>query len=811
MKNNIAEVAVDLPFEKSYNVYDYKIPVSMLDEISPGIRVIVPFSGRRREGYVVKLKSSTSVETKHILACIDDYPLFSQEMIDLACWMSEKYMCALSKTLQCMIPSGIKYKFRKKIRLVKEYQTSNLGHLQKKIVDLLKKNRGEMYYSKLLEVMEHSNVYASLKGLYEKKIIEYEKEIVSGIKPRTIKVVEPVEGLPDDIVKKLSKKLQEVLQIIRTAGGISIRQIADSLDENYSTVYSRVKKLMDKKLVKYNYMEVFRNPASCIAEAGVVSPFTLTEEQENVLKLIRRVLNSKGKKKGILVHGVTGSGKTEVYLRAVEMVLQQKKGAIVLVPEISLTSQMIKDFVRRFGKRVALLHSKLSKGERFDEWRKIKQGKADIVLGTRSAVFAPMDNIGIIIIDEEHENTYKQEENPKYHAREVAEKRCADNNALLVLGSATPSIETYYRAQKGYYHLVEMKKRIKNRPLPPVEIVDMRQELKEGNKSIFSRSLYRAMVETLDRGDQVILFLNRRGFSTFVLCRECGLVLKCPQCDISLTFHFDSNMLKCHYCGYFEKTPDICPNCSSIYIRFFGIGTQKVEQLVKRLFRGAVVHRMDVDSTTRKGSHESILNRFNNGDIDVLIGTQMVAKGLDNPRVGLVGVITADTSLNLPDFRAGERTFQLATQVAGRTGRGQRPGRVILQTYNPEHYALKYAAEHNYLAFYKKEINLRKQFKYPPFCSLVNIIFSGSDENNTARRAQTFAQSIFEVLPKSWALLGPSPAPISKIKGNFRWQVILKGEDINKIIPLLTSKYFRYKNENDDVKISVDLNPYFML
>jgi primosomal protein N' (replication factor Y) len=356
-----------------------------------------------------------------------------------------------------------------------------------------------------------------------------------------------------------------------------------------------------------------------------------------------------------------------------------------------------------------------------------------------------------------------------------------------------------------------MRKRIKNRPLPPVEIVDMRRELKEGNKSIFSRSLYRAMKETLDRGEQVILFLNRRGFSTFVLCRECGLVLKCPQCDISLTFHFDSNVLKCHYCGYFKKTPDVCPNCSSIYIRFFGIGTQKVEQLVKRLFRGASVHRMDVDSTTRKGSHESILNRFSNGDIDVLVGTQMVAKGLDNPRVGLVGVITADTSLNLPDFRAGERTFQLATQVAGRTGRGHRPGRVILQTYNPEHYALKCAAEHNYMAFYKEEINLRKQFQYPPFWSLVNIIFSGSDENNTARRAQAFAQNILGALPRSWALLGPSPAPISKIKGNFRWQIILKGKDVNKIIPLLTSEYFKYKNENDDVKISIDLNPYFML
>jgi replication restart DNA helicase PriA len=422
-------------------------------------------------------------------------------------------------------------------------------------------------------------------------------------------------------------------------------------------------------------------------------------------------------------------------MRAIEAVLARGRSAIVLVPEIALTPQLAGTFHERFGSRVALLHSRLSAGERYDEWRRVERGEARVVVGARSAVFAPARNLGLVVVDEEHENSYKQEESPRYHAREVACERARVAGCVCVLGSATPSVESFYRARTGEYDYIALTTRVEMRPLPSVEVVDMREELARGNRSIFSRALARAIRERLARREQVILFLNRRGHSTFVLCRECGHALRCPECDVALTYHAEEGRMRCHYCDHEEAVPDTCPKCGSSYIKYFGAGTERIEREVMRVFPQARVVRMDLDTTRTKRAHENIVNMFRGGEYDILVGTQMVAKGHDFPRVTLVGVVSADTCLNLPDYKAGERTFQLLTQVAGRAGRGERPGQVIIQTYAPDHYAVQRARDHDYLGFYEEEIRARRDLLYPPFVHLVLVVVSGEDPRDVERYA----------------------------------------------------------------------------
>lgn len=535
----------------------------------------------------------------------------------------------------------------------------------------------------------------------------------------------------------------------------------------------------------------------------------LNEEQQYA---VNKIID--GENSSYMLHGVTGSGKTEIYMHLVSRMLKEERQTIILVPEISLTPQMVERFKGRFGRDIAVFHSKLSEGERFDEWLRVKNGKVKIAIGARSAIFLPFNNLGLIVIDEEHEGSYKSDSNPKYDAREIAEFKRNISNCKIVLGSATPSIETYYRCGQREIELIEIINRADNSLMPKAEIIDMRDELVNNNKSIFSRRLYNGIRESLSKKEQIILFLNRRGFSTFVSCRKCGFVFKCINCDISMTYHIDGNYLSCHYCGNKEKAKSNCPKCGSNYVKYFGVGTEKVETEIKRLFPEANVLRMDFDTTRKKNSYEEIYRSFKEGSANILIGTQMVAKGLDFPNVTLVGVLAADLSLNLPDFKSSERTFQLLTQVSGRAGRGKKPGNVIIQTYSPEHFSITHALNSDYKGFYDKEICIRKDMYYPPFSKLLLLNFSSKNESLLIKSVQEIGIKLKAFIKNSDTIdiLGPCPCSISKIKEMYRWQIILKGEfelefahEVRNII------YDMSKEIYNEVKVSIDINPNSLL
>lgn len=502
----------------------------------------------------------------------------------------------------------------------------------------------------------------------------------------------------------------------------------------------------------------------------------LTDQQREALKKIEEPVES-GRHGRFLIHGVTGSGKTEIYIRAAEKVISKGRSVIVLVPEISLTDQIIDRFIGRFGSSaVAVLHSRLTAGERYDQWMKIRSGEVQIAIGARSAVFAPFEDIGLIVMDEEHESTYKSDHTPKYDTVEVALKRCQDHKGILILGSATPSVVTYSRAMEGIYSLTELSERYNRVNLPSVELVDMREELKKGNRSVISDKLREEMGSKLERGLQVILFLNRRGYSTFVSCRECGYVARCPECGLPLTYHKEEDSIVCHYCGRRMKAPSVCPQCGSRYIKYFGSGTEKAEETVAQMFEGYEAERVDTDSIRRKGELERKLRSFANGRTKILIGTQLIAKGLDFKNVGLVGILSADIALNIPDFRSPERTFQLITQAAGRAGRGDEEGRVIIQTYQPEHYAVRFAAEQDYAGFYETEIGFRKYMNYPPFSDMFQVIFSSEDAKEAERGADKWYEFVRNALPPDERsnVFTPQEAYMGRIKDTYRYSMLIK-------------------------------------
>ena len=611
--------------------------------------------------------------------------------------------------------------------------------------------------------------------------------------------------------KKVIVLKNEDLSNIKNPDGY--KKIVEFFKTN-SGKYTKSELINEHSISQYKLNKLIENEVLSIEEESVFryndrvynkdSAKTLTIEQENI---IREYINSDDKM--FLLKGVTGSGKTEVYMKLVERVLLEGKSAIILVPEIALTPQMIERFKGRFGVNVALFHSKLSDGERFDEWFRVKEGKAKVIVGARSAIFLPAKNLGLIIIDEEHENTYKSEQNPKYQTKEVAEYLSELKGCKVILGSATPSIETYYRALTGEMKLLELNSRVDNKAMPPMKVIDMRNELKGGNKSLFSRELFIAIQERLKRKEQIILFLNRRGFSTFVSCRSCGYVFKCNECDISMTYH-KNGLLICHYCGKTKREPRECPKCHSKYVKFFGAGTQRVEEEVKKYFNNAGILRMDVDTTRDKHSYERIYNTFKNGEADILIGTQMVSKGLDFKNVTLVGILAADMSINIPDYRAAERTFQIITQVAGRAGRGDKQGEVLIQTYTPQHYSLQYAVNYDYEGFYEKEFTVRAMMKYPPFGKLL-LINGTSKKEELLKNFMHKITMVIKPLVESCLdieILGPIPCMISKVKENYRWQIVIKGEfdsyfskNIKEIL------YDENKNVYNDIRISMDINP----
>ncbi len=587
---------------------------------------------------------------------------------------------------------------------------------------------------------------------------------------------------------KFNASQEKILELLKENKKVK-KEVLNKI--SVSSVNTLLKKniLLEEKEENYRY--------NLINEEKI--KFNLNEEQQKVYKEIFNFINTN---ETFLLYGVTGSGKTNVYMKVIEDVIKNNKTAILLVPEISLTPQIIKRFTSYFS-NIAVLHSGLSDGEKYDEWRKINEGKVNIVIGARSAIFAPLKNIGVIIIDEEHSQTYKQENNPRYNAIDIAKERCKYHNCPLILGSATPSLESFARAKKNVYKLLELKNRYNNNTMPKVEIIDMNKEFKKAS-GYFSNTLIDQIKETLERKEQVILFLNRRGYSSFLTCSSCGYVEKCPNCDISLTYHKSSNMLRCHYCGYATKRKKLCPKCQEEF-KDYGIGTEKVEEELKSLIKDAKIIRMDVDTTTTKNAHAKIINSFLEEKYNILVGTQMIAKGLDFPNVTLVGVLNADIGLNFPDFRSSEITFSLLNQVLGRSGRGNKEGKVLIQTFNPEHYAIAYTKNHDYLGFYNEEMKIRKILKYPPYYYICSIKIISKDYN-LASKSSYDVVNYFKQNIKNEIILGPSVCNVFKLNNNYRFQIIIKYKDVNNILEYLTNIERHYFNKKD-IKVEIDFNP----
>ncbi|MFS8612626.1 MAG: primosomal protein N' [Planifilum fulgidum] len=803
-EKSIAAVVVDVVARGTDRPFDYHVPESLRDVIEVGSRVRVSFGHRKVMGYVVRLSGEASYgRLKPILDVMDLVPPLTPELVDLGLWMAETCFCHPITALNAMVPAVLKGRYRRVVRIHPRFAPGTvLAPEEEALIERLRRE-GER---PLETVLAWPGVSRSLiRQLVRERRLLVEERVGDRVTRRRTRWVKPaVSGQAlrralDALPPRALRQREILSHFLDRPEAVPLSRLLASLKAGRSSVDS----LVEKGLLQLEEREELRDPFAG-RSFEPTSPLPLTPEQERAFRAIVGPLRE-GRHHRILLHGVTGSGKTEVYLQAIDETLKQGRQAIVLVPEISLTPQMVARFKGRFGPRVAVLHSGLSGGERFDEWRKIRSGEVQVAIGARSAIFAPFSNLGLIVIDEEHESSYKQEEQPKYHAREVAFRRGMAHRAVVVLGTATPAVETIYRAGRGELERVVLSRRVQGRPLPRVDVVDMREELREGNRSIFSRMLQEALEQCVSRGEQAVLFLNRRGFSTFVLCRSCGKVMECPHCDISLTFHRTNRTLRCHYCGYAEPVPETCPACGSSHIRYFGTGTQRVEEEIARLFPGMRVIRMDVDTTNRKGAHEELLGRFGAGEADVLLGTQMIAKGLDFPRVTLVGVIAADIMLHLPDFRAAERTFQLLTQVSGRAGRHDLSGRVVIQTYSPKHYSIDLAARADTEAFYRKELLSRKQHRYPPFCRLFTLLFSHPDRQAVMQAAFEAARLLKQALSGKAEVLGPVPATIPRMKDRYRLQVFIKytDEDVAKAVGKVL-RYLEERAEDPELLVSVD-------
>ncbi|MGG0718883.1 primosomal protein N' [Robertmurraya massiliosenegalensis] len=798
----IAKVIVDVPAKQTDRAFDYKIPEALEDVIKPGMRVVVPFGPRTIQGFVVELSENSSfAELKEIVEPMDLAPVLNQELLKLGDWLTAQTLSYKISAFQVMLPAALKAKYEKKIR-----RLSPIESLPAKIQPLFQ-------HDDMILWSEAVGFLSALQKEAAKGNVEVIYEVKERVKKKKLKYVSPVldkEGLQhakESLVATAEKQRHLIEHFIDKPEAIELRQIQTLLNISSQTIKSLVKKgILEEKDV-----EVYRDPFEDRVFAKT-APFPLTNEQENAIAPILATIEEE-LQKVFLLYGVTGSGKTEIYLQSIQRVLEKGKEAIVLVPEISLTPQMVKRFKGRFGDAVAVLHSGLSSGEKYDEWRRIERKEVKVVVGARSAIFAPFEHLGIIIIDEEHETSYKQEDNPRYHARDVAIERSLYHQCPVILGSATPTLETFARAQKGVYELLTLPKRMNNQSLPSVQIVDMREELRDGNRSMFSRALIEGLKERLEKKQQIVLFLNKRGHSSFVMCRDCGYVVNCPNCDISLTYHRFNQQMKCHYCGYEASVPHRCPECNSEHIRYFGTGTQKVEEELGKVLPEARVIRMDVDTTSRKGSHERLLTEFEEGKADILLGTQMIAKGLDFPNITLVGVLSADTMLHLPDFRSSEKTFQLLTQVSGRAGRHELPGEVIIQTYTPEHYSIELASEQNFDRFFEREMMVRKSHQYPPYYYIALITVSHENVAMVASTTDKIAKFVQSKLSRESHVLGPVASPISRIKNRYRYQCLIKYKrepELNKTLKTVLEHY-QQDIVSKGLQISIDVNPYILM
>ena len=805
------EVAVALPLKKTLT---YALPEQFIELASVGIRVLVPLGRRKVSAYILKVTAATEIDApKPIIDILDHQPLFPPNMVPLYKWMADYYFYPLGLVIKNALPGGLNIRERPALGITAEGKAA-LKHeiltpMERLVLSTL--STAPASPRKLEKAIQNGSPAAQMQHLFKRgwitSVQTLKKDSARAKMERYATLIE--SNLPD---KKISPARKRIIDRLRAETTLPI----NALKKDNPNAPALIRKMAEDGYITIAKKRVFRDPLG--EPIQNTPPPTLTAEQEEAVGTIGSAVGRGFKT--FLLAGVTGSGKTEVYLRLSQMTLDQGLSVLILVPEISLISQIERRFRSRFGNRVAVLHSGLSAGEKLDQWQKIVNHNFEIAIGARSAVFAPFEQIGLLIVDEEHDTSYKQEGDLRYNARDIAVVRAQQQNAVALLGSATPSIQSFHNTMDAKYHLVNLTKRVEEQKLPEITIVDLCQSRdQKGWRRYFSKELYSVLRETMSRNEQAIMFLNRRGFANFPVCVSCGKAIQCKNCDITLTFHQKSNAYKCHYCGFTIPSASPCPSCGSPKIHHLGMGTEKIESTLKELFPDKTVQRMDRDTTTRKGAMVNLLKGLKNRETDILVGTQMVTKGHDFPGITLVGIICADLSLSFPDFRAGERTFQLLAQVAGRAGRGKTPGRVILQTYNPDHFSIQCARHQDFKDFYQKEITSRKALDYPPFSRMIQIKISSRDRTKGSRQAEIMgdlARKIIQANPdyrKTIQMFGPLESPLPRIATRYRWQMLFKGLHLPHLRKFMQQLLFDSQADRprQDVTVAVDVDPFFML
>lgn len=818
----LANVAFDIPQSKPFT---YLVPDELHEAVAPGVRVLAPIGPRLLTGYIIDFppQAPQAFELRAIHDVLDPQPLLSDAMLRLAFWIADYYLCGIGEVLRAILPSGISLESKRIIRLAIDADMLGLPtkpqNVAQQILAILQQ-QGKISISALKKRVGKTPIEHSLRKLEARGLVRIEGELQGRSHAAKIenfvRLAMPAASAKAAISSRASRQIAIIDSLIRAGG--SKRQL-DLLRETKASSDAL------RRLQRAGFIETFERRVERDYYGDLQVPpaprLVLNDEQQQAVDAICAASDT-GEPATFLIHGVTGSGKTQVYIEAIRHVLALERDAIVLVPEISLTPQTVRRFRSEFQDQVAVLHSRMSAGERYDAWCKIREGRARVVAGPRSAIFAPVQRLGLVVVDEEHEGSYKQTENPpRYHARDIATVRGSFENAVVVLGSATPSMESYANARRGKYRLIEMQKRIDDIPLPQVIVQNLATERRSNqpkdSEAILSRLLLTKINEKLERQEQVILLQNRRGFSSAVICRDCGHVEMCANCNISMSYHLHGLQMRCHYCDTRKTAPEGCPKCGSAEIKYRGVGTQKVESHLKQALPLARIARMDLDTTRGRKAHDRILDAFAAQKYDILLGTQMIAKGLDFPRVTLVGVISADTGLFLPDFRAAERTFQLLTQVAGRAGRKSAQGDVIIQTYSPEHYCIQFARNHDFKGFYFQEAHDRRMLRYPPYGRLALLQFRHTDEQQASRAAASLA-TFLQQPQAPYEILGPAPAPLSKLQQYYRFQVIVRsdrtvdatGAQTRDAIAAALDRY-REQPGFTQVKLAVDIDPVVIL
>jgi len=807
------KIAVSVPVKSAFF---YEVPERLDSCALVGCRVLVPFRKRKVIGYILEKSPGVhDLEVKEILDVLDTEPLFHKSLVPFFEWMADYYLHPIGQMIQSALPGGINFNPFKTALLTEKgsriLERSAPVSQEREILTWIRDHPGKRLPHPLRKITPlEKKGWVTLEDRRQKK----------SAGPLMRRFVRPKAKMSlESVLEKMGGplKAENEVQFLKTVfdtGPFALNELTSRFRNGSYLVNKWVKK---GALESYK-APVYRSPGGNIVCPASV-PSDLYGQQRRALNRIKSYLD-KSNFHVCLLYGVTGSGKTEVYYRAVEHAIGLGKQAIIMVPEISLAIYMEGIFRSRLGNRIAVYHSRLSRGERYDEWMRTIRGEVDLVIGARSALFVPLSRLGLIVVDEEYDSAYKQENSPRYQARDAAVMRAKMDKAVVILGAGTPSVQSFQNAATGKYHLLSMPDRIENRSLPDVEVVDMKclKDKKTGNE-IISPRLLEALNKNLLAGNQTILFLNRRGFRSLYLCRFCGQSIRCPNCEVALTYHFEEDRLFCHYCGFYSKTRMTCPSCGRKGIKAYGFGTERVEQELKAMFPEARISRMDTDSTRKKGQAFQILKKFSEHEIDILVGTQMITKGYDFPRVTLVGVIAADLSLGFPDFRAGERTFQILSQVAGRAGRGDQRGEVIIQTFNPAHYAVQTATAHDYKSFFEKERELREQLNYPPFSHLVCLRLKGNSKDKTEKAARELGTNLRDILAgwpkkgKEIQVLGPAEAPIARLKGKYRWQILIKGTSMSLLRHLLNAveKDSRKVLQSRGVSLILDVDPYQMI